>query len=73
MTISLPIVNQRAKYIGGFRSMMAITAVDDGESTNMVVFLHHEPNVYTPDLLPNAVWRGNLFGMATNNLVSSRN
>lgn len=56
-------------YIAGFRSLLAIPMYDQGESVNMVVLLREEPAAFKKREIPDLVWRSNLFGRATSNLV----
>ena len=42
---------------------------DQGEALNMVVLLRQEAFAFPKDQIPDLVWRSNLFGRATNNLV----
>jgi phosphoserine phosphatase RsbU/P len=58
-----------AEYLAGFRSLLAIPMFDQGESINMVVALQREPAAFPGDQIPDLVWRSNLFGRATGNLV----
>jgi sigma-B regulation protein RsbU (phosphoserine phosphatase) len=57
------------EYLGGYRSLMAVPLFDDGDSLNMVVLLAKNPNMFRRSELADAVWRSNLFGRATSNLV----
>ena len=58
-----------AEYIAGFRSLLAIPNFDQGEALNMVVLLQERPNAFPKEEIPDQVWRSNLFGRATQNLV----
>ncbi len=58
-----------AEYLAGHRSLLAVPMYDQGESLNMVVLLQREPNAFVKEQIPEVVWRSNLFGRATNNLV----
>jgi sigma-B regulation protein RsbU (phosphoserine phosphatase) len=58
-----------ADYFAGCRSLLAIPMYDQGESLNMVVLLHEEPAGFDKEQIPDLVWRSNLFGRATSNLV----
>jgi phosphoserine phosphatase RsbU/P len=58
-----------AEYFEGHRSLLAIPTFDMGESLNMVVLLQKEPNAFPKEDIPDLVWRSNLFGRATGNLV----
>jgi sigma-B regulation protein RsbU (phosphoserine phosphatase) len=58
-----------AEYLAGCRSLLAIPMYDQGESLNMVILLRHEPAAFPKDQIPDLVWRSNLFGRATSNLV----
>jgi sigma-B regulation protein RsbU (phosphoserine phosphatase) len=42
---------------------------DQGESLNMVVVLQKDPHAFSYEQAPDLVWRSNLFGRATSNLV----
>jgi sigma-B regulation protein RsbU (phosphoserine phosphatase) len=57
------------EYLLGCRSLLAIPMYDQGESLNMVVLLREEPNGFPKDQIPDLVWKSNLFGRATSNLV----
>ena len=56
-------------YLKGFRSLLAIPLYDQGVAMNMVVILQREPNAFEREQIPDLVWRSNLFGRATSNLV----
>ncbi len=58
-----------AEYLSGQRSLLAIPMYDQGEALNMVVLLQEEPLGFQHDQVPDLVWRSNLFGRATSNLV----
>jgi sigma-B regulation protein RsbU (phosphoserine phosphatase) len=58
-----------AEYLAGQRSLLAIPMFDQGESLNMVVLLHEQPHAFPREQVPDLVWRSNLFGRATSNLV----
>jgi sigma-B regulation protein RsbU (phosphoserine phosphatase) len=58
-----------AEYLNGCRSLLAIPMYDQGESLNMVVLLRPEPAAFPKEQIPDLVWRSNLFGRATSNLV----
>jgi sigma-B regulation protein RsbU (phosphoserine phosphatase) len=58
-----------AEYLGGCQSLLAIPMYDQGESLNMVILLRSEPAAFPKDQIPDLVWRSNLFGRATSNLV----
>ncbi|MGQ0636359.1 MAG: PP2C family protein-serine/threonine phosphatase [Planctomycetaceae bacterium] len=57
------------EYLDGHRSLLAIPMYDQGESLNMVVLLSENAGAFVPEQLPDLVWRSNLFGRATGNLV----
>jgi sigma-B regulation protein RsbU (phosphoserine phosphatase) len=58
-----------AAYLAGQRSLLAIPMFDQGEALNMVVLLHERPGAFPRGQVPDLVWRSNLFGRATGNLV----
>src|SRR5207248_3070444 len=58
-----------AEYLAGHRSLFAIPMYDQGEALNMVVVLRKEAQAFPPEQVPDLVWRTNLFGRATSNLV----
>jgi sigma-B regulation protein RsbU (phosphoserine phosphatase) len=58
-----------AEYLMGQRSLLAIPMFDQGESLNMVVLMQKEPGAFPGEEVPDLVWRSNLFGRATGNLV----
>jgi sigma-B regulation protein RsbU (phosphoserine phosphatase) len=58
-----------ADYLSGHRSLLAIPMYDQGEALNMVVLLQKESFAFPKDQIPDLVWRSNLFGRATSNLV----
>lgn len=58
-----------AEYLAGVRSLLAIPMYDQGEALNMVVVFQTRPNAFRKEQIPDLVWRSNLFGRATNNLV----
>ena len=57
------------EFLAGHRSLLAIPMFDQGVSMNMVIMLQREANGFDPEQIPDIVWRSNLFGRATNNLV----
>jgi sigma-B regulation protein RsbU (phosphoserine phosphatase) len=57
------------EYLAGQRSLLAIPMYDQGEALNMVVLMQKEPFAFPKDQIPDLVWRSNLFGRATSNLV----
>ncbi len=57
------------EFLAGHRSLLAIPMYDQGVSMNMVIMLQREANGFDPEQIPDIVWRSNLFGRATNNLV----
>jgi sigma-B regulation protein RsbU (phosphoserine phosphatase) len=67
--LDLPPDEPAAAYLGGHRSLLAIPMFDRGEALNMVVLLQKEPHAFARDEIPDLVWRSNLFGQATGNLV----
>jgi len=58
-----------ADYLSGCRSLVAIPMYDQGEALNMVVVMRYGPAAFPKEELPELVWRSNLFGRATSNLV----
>ncbi|MCC6428005.1 MAG: SpoIIE family protein phosphatase [Phycisphaerales bacterium] len=60
------------EYMRRFRSLAALPHFDNGISMNMVVIASARPESFDPELLPDWMMSGNLFGRATNNLVLSR-
>ena len=42
---------------------------DQGEALNMVILLQRDLGQFPTAQIPDVVWRSNLFGRATNNLV----
>jgi sigma-B regulation protein RsbU (phosphoserine phosphatase) len=58
-----------ADYFEGHRSLLAIPNFDQGEALNMVILLQKERNAFPKHEVPELVWRSNLFGRATSNLV----
>jgi sigma-B regulation protein RsbU (phosphoserine phosphatase) len=58
-----------AEYLSGHRSLLAIPMYDQGEALNMVVLMQKEPAAFPKDQIADLVWRSNLFGRATSNLV----
>ncbi len=67
--VTVPASDPAAEYVSGCRSLMAIPMYDRGEALNMVILLRNEPGAFAVEQLPEVVWRSNLFGQATNNLV----
>ena len=61
-----------AEYLSGNRSLLAIPMYDQGELLNMVVLLRDLPFAFEKEEIPEIVWRSNLFGRATGNLVLKR-
>jgi sigma-B regulation protein RsbU (phosphoserine phosphatase) len=60
-----------AEYLAGARSLLAIPMFEGGESINMVVLLREERAGFPREEIADLVWRTNLFGRATSNLVLS--
>ena len=60
-----------AQYLAGMRSLVAVPLYDRGVAMNMVVVMRREVHAFEADVLPEHVWMANLFGRATQNLVSS--
>ena len=58
-----------AEYLAGHRSLLAIPMYDLGECLNMVVLMRKELAAFPKQQIPDLVWRSNLFGRATANLV----
>jgi sigma-B regulation protein RsbU (phosphoserine phosphatase) len=58
-----------AEYLSGHCSLLAIPMYDQGEALNMVVLMRKEPAAFPKDQIADLVWRSNLFGRATSNLV----
>jgi sigma-B regulation protein RsbU (phosphoserine phosphatase) len=58
-----------AEYLAGHRSLFAIPMYDQGEALNMVVLMQKEPSAFPKEQMADIVWRSNLFGRATSNLV----
>ncbi|HTI51845.1 MAG TPA: PP2C family protein-serine/threonine phosphatase [Planctomycetaceae bacterium] len=58
-----------AEYLAGQRSLLAIPMFDRGEALNMVVLMRETPGGFPSEDVPDLVWRTNLFGRATANLV----
>ena len=60
------------EYLGGMSILIAVPSYDDGQALNMFVMGLNDPDLFNPNELPDAVWRTNLFGRATNMLVLKR-
>ncbi len=60
------------EYLGDVRLVVAVPSYDNGEALNMYVMGLYDVNAFDPLDLPDAVWRTNLFGRATNMLVLKR-
>jgi sigma-B regulation protein RsbU (phosphoserine phosphatase) len=58
-----------AEYLAGQHSLLAIPTYDQGESLNMVILLREDRAGFVREQIPDMVWRTNLFGRATANLV----
>jgi sigma-B regulation protein RsbU (phosphoserine phosphatase) len=67
--LELPPDEPAAEYRAGYRSLFAIPMYDQGVALNMVVILEKAPHAFPHDQVPDVVWRSNLFGRATSNLV----
>lgn len=61
-----------AAFLAGMGSAVAVPAYDDGIAMNMVVMGRTRRNGFSPEELPDMVWRTNLFGRATHTLVLKR-
>ena len=57
------------ELLAGHRSLLAVPMYDQGVAMNMVIMLQREPNGFEEEQIPDLVWRSNLFGRATSNLV----
>jgi sigma-B regulation protein RsbU (phosphoserine phosphatase) len=60
-----------AEYLSGHRSLLGIPMFDQGKALNMVILMQKEPAAFPREQIPDLVWRSNLFGRATHNLVLS--
>jgi sigma-B regulation protein RsbU (phosphoserine phosphatase) len=60
-----------AVYFAGQRSLLAIPMYDQGAALNMVILMRQERAAFPGEQIPDLVWRSNLFGRATGNLVLS--
>lgn len=60
------------EYLGDVKLVVAVPSYDNGEALNMFVMGMHDVDAFDPRDLPDAVWRTNLFGRATNMLVLKR-
>ncbi len=69
--LEVPCNEPAAEYLAGCRSVLAIPMFERGESINMVLILREEPGAFQKDEIADIVWRTNLFGRATSNLVLS--
>lgn len=67
--LAVPPDDPAADYLAGHRSLLAIPMYDQGEALNMVVLLQKAPAAFPKHQIPDLVWRSNLFGRATSNLV----
>jgi sigma-B regulation protein RsbU (phosphoserine phosphatase) len=67
--LELPPDEPAYEFLAGHRSLLAIPMYDQGVAMNMVIMLQREANGFDPEQIPDIVWRSNLFGRATNNLV----
>ncbi|WP_373653422.1 GAF domain-containing SpoIIE family protein phosphatase [Schlesneria sp. DSM 10557] len=57
------------ELLQGYRSLLAVPMYDQGVAMNMVIMLQQEPNGFEEEQIPDLVWRSNLFGRVTSNLV----
>jgi len=69
--LHVPDDDPAGEYFQGMRSLQAVPLFDDGVALNMVVVMRKEPAAFDRERLPEQVWIGNLFGLATQNLVLS--
>lgn len=67
--VEIPADDPAAAYLDGHRSLLAIPMYDMGEALNMVVMMRKESFAFPRDQIADLVWRSNLFGRATSNLV----
>lgn len=58
-----------AEYLHGYRSLLAVPMFDQGVALNMIILLRREPAAFEREQIHDVVWRSNLFGRATSNLV----
>lgn len=59
------------EYLRDMRSCVAIPLFDGGESLNMVVMLARAPGAFEHTMLPDLMLQANLFGRATQHLLSA--
>ncbi|MHC4126811.1 MAG: PP2C family protein-serine/threonine phosphatase [Planctomycetota bacterium] len=58
--------------LAGYRSLMSIPLLDDGEPVNWTVFLRQDPEGFSVDDLEQAILRVNLVGTAVKNALIAR-
>lgn len=59
-------------HLGGMRTLMAMPLFDGGEAVNMVVRFAADPAAFRHAKLPDAMLMANLFGRATNGLITAQ-
>jgi phosphoserine phosphatase RsbU/P len=67
--LEVPADDPAWEYLSGHRSLLAIPMFDQGEALNMVILMEKGPAAFPGEQIPDLVWRSNLFGRATANLV----
>jgi len=67
--LEFPADDPAAEYLAGSRSLLAIPMFEGGESINMIVLMREMPAGFPREEIADLVWRTNLFGRATSNLV----
>lgn len=60
-----------SQYLEGYSSLIAVPQFDQGEALNMVILAREEEDAFDPEQLPEFFWVSNLFGRATNHLVTA--
>lgn len=70
--VDIPKDDPAHEYLSGMSIIIAVPSYDNGQALNMFVMGLNDPDLFNPTELPDAVWRTNLFGRATNMLVLKR-
>ena len=61
-----------ARFLDGYRSLLAVPHYDNGLGLNMAINLHPEPHAFDREAFPEHILQHNLFGRATHNLVLAK-
>lgn len=70
--VDIPTIDPAFPFVEGTRSLMTLPLYDAGTALNMVVRISNEPNGFDANRLADAILVANMFGKATNHLLTAR-